>query len=351
MLTDQVAVLGTERSTVDLVANAFECQQVSAARIGQHAESAESPADIPYLLAVHCLTKVNGADPKPPQRSSADSFDVPMVLVLPEPTQAAVLQAMRCGAFDVLTLPPTEQAIKDLIARARLCRQDMMLRRLRTISQFSGWLAHELRNPLTGILNSAQLSLECMAPTDSVQRYLKIIIEEGGRLEQLLRRVTEPGRPARGLLGPASLNTVVERALAHVAPRLEAQGIQLRRRLDSQVPHVRIDVTRVESTVSRMIASAAETMPAGGTLTVRTGYRPDERMIELEVTDSNSSPSSAQERQRKLFGLCVTSRPTEADLGLAFALMTFAEYGGDLSLRIDLGRGGSILARLPLNGQ
>lgn len=345
---DQVAVLGTERSTVDLVTSLFERQGIEATRIDDCAETTGIVSDIPYLLAVVCPTTIDDDDLRLNSRLLAAFVGTPAVFAVRTPSLEIALQAVRLGAFDVLILPPKEEVLRDLITRARLYRQSMVVQRLSTLSQFSGWFAHEIRNPLTGILSSAQLSVESVTPTDRIQRYLKIIVEEGSRMEQFLRRVTELGRPARGPLVPASLSAVVERALVHAAPRLKAQNIRLQRRLDPQLPKVRIDVARVESAISRMIASAIEAMPEDGTMTVMTGYRAGERMIECEVTDSNLS--AAQERQRQLFGPFVSLRLRETGLGLAFALQTFAEYGGDVSLHTDSGQGGSILARLPLNG-
>lgn len=346
---DQVAVLGAERSTVDLVASVFEGQEIETTRIADSAWAATTLPDISYLLVILCLTEIGESGLGPHSRLSALSVDTPAVFAVPQPSLETALQAVRLGAFDVLILPPGEETVRDLIVRARMHRRGVALRRLATFSQFSGWLAHEVRNPLTGIMSSAQLSIEISSLPDPIQRYLKIIIEEGDRLEQFLRRVTELGRPVRESLVSSGLNTVVERALAHAASRLRAHGIGLRRRLDPQLPEVRIEMTRVESAISRMIASAVEAMPAGGMMTVRTGHQAEERMIELEVTDTNLT--ATQERQRQLFGLFMSSRPRETGLGLVSALQTFAEHGGDLLLRTDSGRGGSILARLPLSGQ
>jgi signal transduction histidine kinase len=346
---DQVAVLGAERSTVDLAANAFEGQKTETSRIEYRAEATATLPDRSYLLVILCPSESDDIGLEAHSRLSALFVDTPVVVALPSPSSEMALRAVRLGAFDVLMLPPREEAVRDLIVRARTHRRGVALRRLATFSQFSGWLAHEIRNPLTGILSSAQLSIESSAPSDPIQRYLKIIIEEGDRLERFLRRVTELGRPVRESLVSSGLNTVVERALAHAAPRLKAQGIRLRRQLDPQLPEVRIEMTRMESAISRMIASAVEAMSAGGMMTVRTGRQAEGRMIELEVTDTNLT--ATQERQRQLFGPFASSRPRETGLGLAFAMQTFTEHGGDLLLRTDSGRGGSILARLPLNGQ
>lgn len=241
---------------LDLVVSAFECQGIETTRVAHGAEAAAILTDKPYLLLILCIAEVDGADLRVLPHLSTASPDTPIVLALPPPSLKMALGAIRLGAFDLLILPPTMETVKDLLVRARHQRQHRTLQRLADVSQLSSWFAHEVRNPLSGILNSAQLLIEGSASSDPVRYYLKIIVEEGDRLEAFLRRVTELGRIARGPFVPTVLNAVAERALAHAGPRLKAQGIRLTRRFDPQLPEVRIDVPRVDLAISRMIANA-----------------------------------------------------------------------------------------------
>lgn len=345
---DRVAVVGEERSTVDLVTSAFECQGVEAARVAYRAEAAAVLLDKPHLLLILCLAEVGGADLELLPRPSAASADTPTVFAVPSPSLEMALRAVHLGAFDLLILPPTGKAVRELLVRARLHRKNMILRRLATLSPLLGRFAHEVRNPLSGILTSAQLLSESSPQSDPLQRYLKIIVEEGGRLEQSLRRMIKLGRSFRGPLVPAALNAVVERALDSAGPQLKAQGIRLTRRFDPQLPEVWIDVPQVELAISRVIDNATEAMPTGGVMTVLTRSHPGEGMVELEVADTGLVADLKREWQ-----LCDPFVPgrKEAELGLAFALQTFAEHGGDMLFHTYSGEGCSILARLPLNGR
>ena len=354
---DRVAVLGEAGSTLDVVVSAFECQGVETAIAPHCVEATTTLSDKPYLLAVLCVKKVEGEEVKALLRLLNASLDIPIVLAMPPSSLEMALQAIRLGAFDLLILPTTTETIKDLLIRARALRQGRVLRRLTAASQLSRWFAHEVRNPLSVILTSAQLSIEGSAgsamlttgSSDPAQRYLKIIVEECNRLEQFLKSLTEVGRSSRGPVVPADLNGVAERALTRAVPQLMAQGIRLQRSFDSQLPEVRIDVARVDLAVFRMIAVATEAMPTGGVMTVVTRLRPGEVMIELEVTDTALGVGA--ERERQLFDPRVPAMLQGAEAGLAFALQTFAEHGGDMSVHTYSGAGCGILARLPLSGR
>lgn len=346
---DRVAVLGEQRSTVDLVVTAFEYQGVEVSRIEHQSDVAATLANKPYLLAIFCLEKMESTELNGLSRLVAASPDTPIVPAMFILSLEMALAAIRLGAFDVMALPSTAEAVRSLLVRTRLYRQKTVLRHLGIFSQSSSWFAHEARNPLSGILNSAQLLHEESASSALVRRRLGIIIEEGHRLEQFLRRMTEFGRTHRGLPLSTSLNAVVEQALARVEPQLQRQGIQLKRDFDSRMPEVVIDITRMEAAVSRLIANAATAMPSGGVMTVFTRHRPDEQVIDLEVTDTDRE--TGLERERQLSGLRDSSGLKEAGLGLVAALQTFVDHGGDMSLRILPGQGCSIVARLPLNGR
>ncbi len=246
---DRVLVLGEQRSTADLAATAFECQGVEVTRIERLAEVTATLSDKPYLLVILCLAKSESVDLKDLPYLVTASPDTPIVPASFTLSLEMALATIRLGAFDWLILPPTIEAVGDLLVRARLHRQNMILRRLAAITQLSSWFAHEVRNPLSGILNSAQLLIGGSASSDLLQRYLTLIVQEGERLERFLRRVTELGRPHRGPLFPDSLNAVAKRALTHAEPQLTRQRIQLKRGFDSRLPESGWTWRKVEAAV------------------------------------------------------------------------------------------------------
>lgn len=346
---DRVVVLGERRSTVDTVATAFQHQEVDVARIERYADASAAISNKPYLLVIVCLAQIESADLNALRGLVTDCPDVLIVPALCAPDLEMALTVIRLGAFDVLTLPFTADAMKNLLVRARLRRQDTALHRLDTFRKLSMWFAHEARNPLSCILNTAQLLWEGSAASALVQRRLKIIIEEGDRLEQYLRRMTELGPSRRVVRCPASLNAVTERALARAQSQFQRQGIQLEHGFDLQVPETPLDVAQMELAIFRLLTNAAAAMPTGGTTTVATRYRPDEKIVELEITDTDLE--SGPERERQLAGRFESSRFKEAGLGLVAALQTFVEHGGDISFRTQPGLGCRIIAQLPLNGR
>jgi nitrogen-specific signal transduction histidine kinase len=196
-------------------------------------------------------------------------------------------------------------------------------------------------------LNGAQLLTEKSSPSCGDHDYLKIITEEGDRLERFLRRLTEVGCSSHGRIVPVGLNAVVERALSRARPRIRKQGIRVQRRFDPRLPEVQIEVESVEQVICHVIVGALERTPKGGVLSLLTRYRSAEEMVELEVADTGGEIGFGHDRQ--LFDLFFsTKREATLGLGLASALRTFGEHGGDVSFHSHAGQGGVVLLQLPL---
>jgi signal transduction histidine kinase len=343
---DRVVVLGEQKSTIDLVAAAFEYQGVEVTRIERDADVTTTFRDKLHLLIVLCLGKLESIELEDFSRLVSAFPDTPIVPASFTPRSETALAAIRLGAFDWLILPSTVEAVRDLLIRARLHRRNMTLRKLATISQFSRWVAHEVRNPLSGILNAAQLLMGDSVSPDRRQRYPQLIYQEGIRIEEFLRRMTELGRSQQGPLCSTSLNAVTERVLSRTEPQLQHRQIQLERGFDARLPEVQIDVMRIELAVSRLIDNVLAAMPIGGKMTASTRCRPDEGIVELAITDTDLK--TGPERERYFYNVCEPFGFREGGMGLAVALQIFAEHGGDISFRFRPDQGCGIVARLPV---
>ncbi|HWR20673.1 MAG TPA: hypothetical protein VN444_02290, partial [Verrucomicrobiae bacterium] len=115
---DRVAVLGEQRSTIDLVVTAFEHQGVEVSRIEHQSDVAATLANKPYLLVIFCLEKMESTDLNGLSRLVAASADTPIVPAVFTLSLEMALAAIRLGAFDVLVLPSTTEAVRNLLVRA-----------------------------------------------------------------------------------------------------------------------------------------------------------------------------------------------------------------------------------------
>ena len=238
--------------------------------------------------------------------------------------------------------------------------------RLAAVGQVAAGIAHEVRNPLSGIKMSAQVlrrrlrELEHQAtplplregagggsePVDaptltppspckgegvkargSAEESVDVMLAEVARLEVVIDDLLTFARPIEPKLEPGNLNAVIAKVLDFMARQLDHAGIEVRRELDEALPAVRLDPQRVRQVVLNLVLNAAEAMPNGGTLAARTRATPDAAVAELDDTGHGIPPEAAAHVFEPFF----TTKRGGSGLGLGVSRTLIEAHGGTLS--------------------
>lgn len=344
---DRVLVMAEETSLSDRAVGVCAHLGIEVSQIKRHSEVRRTGSATVYSLILLCLEQEDrDALEEVMPRLSQVWPDTPVALAVPHPSLEFALAAFRLGTFDLLVQPLTVDTVTAVLCRARMWRQAQLARKLQHLAQLCGWFAHEVRNPLSGILASAQVLMEGSNLTDHSREYLKIIVEESLRLERFLHRLVEIGQTPRRQVASSSLNAVVERALTFSRPQMRKHGIRLAWQPGEQLPEVSIDVDQVEHAISLVISNALEATPRGGELSLLTRHRLSERVVGLEVTSTGDGVKPVNERL--LFDPFLSKRSPGGELGLTHALLTFAQHGGGISFRSQPGHSRTFFLQLPL---
>jgi two-component system sensor histidine kinase HydH len=220
--------------------------------------------------------------------------------------------------------------------------------RLAALGAMAAGLAHEIRNPLAGLKGAAQfLQEEPNISGDS--EMLQVIINEVNRLDLVVGEFLDYARPLELNLVPEDINTVV----AHVTRLIKAQGlnssIELKEVLDTDIPHFSLDSARLSQVLLNLFQNAVQSMPEGGTLTLKTRMRTNrlgQRQVEVSVQDTGIGIK--QEDQKKLFLPFFTTKQNGTGLGLAICQRIVRAHGGELDMRSVDGKGSTFLVRVPM---
>src|SRR3990170_4459139 len=174
-------------------------------------------------------------------------------------------------------------------AQAHLVASEKMA----ALGKLAATVAHEVNNPLSGILTYARLTQKALeadgrdpAKKTEMLEQLRIIERESRRCGDIMRNLLTFARQAPPQREPQQLNTLVERTLALVQHRLELQGIELEKNLDAAAPPVACDAGQIQQVLLALLVNAAEAMPRGGRLRVSTAYDPEARRVETRVADT-----------------------------------------------------------------
>jgi signal transduction histidine kinase len=216
--------------------------------------------------------------------------------------------------------------------------------RLAALGQLTAGLAHELRNPLGTIKNSAEMLARRLPVEDEIARELSgYISSEVDRTNDLVKRFLDFARPFRLRIAPAELADVIDRAIANVEASAASREVVLLRNDSPDLPAIPIDAQWVERLLTNLLSNAIEACPPGATVTL--GARPSEGGVELTVTDNGRG--IAPENLANIFNPFFTTKAEGTGLGLAIVSKIVDEHHGRILVESQPGAGATFRVWLP----
>lgn len=217
--------------------------------------------------------------------------------------------------------------------------------RLATIGQLAAGVAHELNEPLAGILGFAQLSSKAAGLPEQVAKDLDRIVRATLHAREVVRKLMLFGRPAEPREAAVNLNRVVDESLRLLEGRLADSGVRVDRTLDAALPEIAADPSQMHQILVNLVVNALQAMTGGGTLRVLTSTTPGG--VELRVEDSGIGMT--EEVLRQIFDPFFTTKEdgTGTGLGLPVVHGIVRGHGGTIEVESEPGRGSRFVVRLP----
>jgi PAS domain S-box-containing protein len=257
------------------------------------------------------------------------------------------------GALMVLT---------DITALKRLELQIRRSDRLASLGTLSAGMAHEIKNPLVSIKTFAQLLPERYQDSDFRETFSNLIGHEIDRIDSLVNQLLRFARPAKPVLKPMHVHTVLEKSLQLVGHRLYQKDIKLTRVWDAEVDTIRADADQLEQVFLNFFINAMDAMRRGGELTVCTevGNRPEwvtamshsngdghAREV-LRITVRDNGEGIPAENLSHVFDPFFTTKDYGTGLGLSVVHGIIEEHGGQIEVESELTKGTAFHILLPV---
>jgi two-component system NtrC family sensor kinase len=229
--------------------------------------------------------------------------------------------------------------------------QEQLVRteKLSSLGKLSASIAHEINNPLAGILTFAKLvsrTLEEGPPDEArcaaIRRNLSLVEREAQRCSAIVRNLLDFARERPIALRATDVNAAVEEALSLLNNQVAIQGVALERAL-SPVPPVLADFGQLRQAFVNVAMNACEAMGQGGTLRVTSR----EADGDVEVVFADNGPGIAPERLRKIFDPFFTTKEKGTGLGLSVVYGIVERHGGRIDVASRAGEGTTFTFRLP----
>ncbi|MBI2349870.1 MAG: HAMP domain-containing protein [Deltaproteobacteria bacterium] len=208
--------------------------------------------------------------------------------------------------------------------------QDSLLQseKLASIGLLASGVAHELNNPLTGILMNVNLLLEDAGANPELSRELKRIAEDALRCKRIIDDLRDFSRRHELDIRPSDINEVVRKTLGLIRHELDLKKIQSRQEFSPEVPWIACDPDRMGQVLMNVFVNAIQAMPQGGSLTVRTGFR--NAVAEIMIQDSG--PGIPKEIRSRIFDPFFTTKQGGTGLGLSIVYRIMEEHGGRVAV-------------------
>jgi two-component system NtrC family sensor kinase len=220
--------------------------------------------------------------------------------------------------------------------------------RLALVGQLAANVAHELNNPLQGIVTYSHLLLEkdiCDQPTtQNIQK----IVTQANRCRDIIRGLLDFSRQRKPDKTLSDINSILTEGISLVENQALFQNVQISMNLDQNLPKVVIDPSQIVRVFINLIVNAAEAMDGNGKLTITSLTDAHKGCIEVDVADTGSGIPA--ENYDKIFDPFFTTKETGhgVGLGLAISYGIIKEHKGSISVESKVGKGTTFTVRLPI---
>ena len=241
-------------------------------------------------------------------------------------------------------LQATNEELRD--AQEKLVRSE----RLAAIGQLAGGVGHELRNPLSAIKNAVYYVRGKVAKSELGQKepqvieFLDIMDDEINSSSKIINDLLGFSRVGKPTVSPTRIERVIDDALSYTTI---PENIELTKKLDTDLPEVKIDTDQVRQVLVNMILNAVQAMPTGGKLTINAKEK--DKFLEVEITDTGCG--MPHEVMVKIFDPLFTTRAKGIGLGLAVCKAIIDRHTGYIEVKSEVEKGTTFIIKLPLRAE
>jgi len=304
---------------------------------------------------------------------------VPVIMITGEPNLSVIPEIVRSGAYDFIAKPIVKDVLLNAVGRAaekkRLTDEKRRLEqeikryaeelemrvdertaeliethkrlvtqeRIAALGRAAAQVAHEVKNPLAGLLlYSMHLKSKASNFSEGEAYLVDKIVETINHLISRVEQILGFARPVSLTLSSRNFNQIINDILELLRPQLTANKVEVRLSM-AQSAYAMIDEGSMRGALMNLILNAIEAMPQGGTLSI-TVDQTDET-LRIEIADTGSGIS--EEEAKKIFEPFYTTKEQGLGLGMPYSKKIIDQHGGTFSLDSRPGEGTTISIALP----
>lgn len=227
---------------------------------------------------------------------------------------------------------------RDVTMELELQNELISAERLAAVGKLAAGVAHELNNPLTGILTFAEDLFEDAAADDPLRADYEMIVNETLRCRRIVQDLLDFSRQKAPQGQRTQLNPVVRRTLTMIERQASFHNIQFQVELADDLPDVEIDPSQIQQAILNLIINARDAMDASGPIGLRSEVTHDRAELIFEVSDAGCG--IPEEQRRRIFEPFYSTKGDRGNgLGLPAVVSVMEQHGGRVEVDSEVGEG------------
>lgn len=221
--------------------------------------------------------------------------------------------------------------------------------KLAAMGKLTSQIAHELNNPIYGIMNTLELLKTEIPPESKRRRILELSLSETQRLAEMLRNMLSFSKPEEEKKRSINMNDLAEGILLVMEKQMRESNIRVETYFDKDLPEVMASTNQMRQVMLNMFKNAKEAMPKGGTLTIRTSAEDNNVLIQIQDT----GVGIPEGLRNKIFEAFFTTKQKVKGVGLGLSVCygIIKDHSGEIKVESEEEKGTLFTISLPLGGR
>lgn len=236
----------------------------------------------------------------------------------------------------------------------RANEQMVQIERMASIGKLAAIVAHEINNPLAGILTYAKLILKRMSAittpeAETMKQDLQMIAGESARCGEIVKGLLQFSRQTVPNLQPHDVNEILRQSMRLVQHKMQLMSLEKRINLDEPMPAVICDEQQIKQALVALLINACEAMrPEDGLLEINSRNLPEKQSVQISIKDNGIGMD--EETQKHIFEPFFTTKEATKGMGLGLAVVfgIIGRHSGTIQVESAPGRGARFVIELPV---
>ncbi len=240
---------------------------------------------------------------------------------------------------------------KDITEYKWMQQKLVQAEKMGVLGQLAAAVAHELNNPLSGVLSFSQILLKEMDPGLSHVDDVKNIEHAALRCKKIVEDLLAFARkPETGAHEPIGLEEVVDQALSLLRPKLETKGTRVEKELAASLPRIPVHPDPLHQILVNLISNALDAMDEGGVLKIEARRAKEKGRDRVLLSVRDSGPGISPKDMKRIFEPFFTTKgPGEGTgLGLSICRKLMESFGGSIDVASSTAQGTTFLLEFPV---